>query len=67
LALATVNTLLVALLIPVALAVNCLSVPAESMRRSLKLMTPLPALVPMSCVVVPSSGPVPALSATITG
>ena len=64
---ATVKMLLTPLLKPLALAVSCLSVPAESMRKSVKLTTPLPALVPISSVVMPSSGPVPALSATVTG
>ena len=67
LALATVKVLLAALVRPLALAVNCLFVPAESTRKSLKLTMPLPAVVPMSSVVVPSSGPVPALSVTVAG
>ena len=62
----TAKALLRALLKPLALAVNCLFVPVESIRKSVKLMRPLPALVPMSSVAVPSKGPVPELSATPT-
>jgi hypothetical protein len=64
--LATLKTLLVALLKPLALAVNCLFVPAESMRKSVKATIPLPAPMPMFIVVVPSNGPVPELSARVT-
>ena len=64
-ALFTVNTLLTALLRPLALAVNCLLVPAASIRRSLKLAVPLPAPVPMSMLVVPWSGPVPPVRLTV--
>jgi len=61
-----VNTLLIALLKPLALAVNCLFVPAESISKLLNVIKPLPAFVPISCVVVPSSGPVPPVSVTVT-
>ena len=52
---------------PEALAVSCLLVPAESIRKSLNTAVPLPAAVPRSRVVVPWSGPVPVLKLTITG
>src|ERR1044071_832293 len=64
---ATVKTLLKALLKPEALAVSCLLVPAASTRRSVKEAEPLPAAVPMSKVVVPCSGPVPEVKASVTG
>ena len=61
------NTLLTALLKPLALAVNCLFVPAESMRRSVKRDDAVAgAGADVSSVVVPSSGPVPAVSVTVT-
>ena len=64
----TLKTLLTALLKlpPAGLAVNCLFVPAESTSKSVKATIPLPALVPISCVVVPSNGPVPALRVRVT-
>jgi len=54
-----VKAVLTALVKPVAVAVNCLLVPAESISRLVKLATALPAAVPMSRLVVPSRGPVP--------
>src|SRR5262245_2992515 len=44
----TVNELLIPSLRPLALAVNCLLLPAESISRLLKAAVPLPAPVPMS-------------------
>ena len=66
LALTTVKMLERALVRPAALASNCLLVPAESTRKSVKLIRPLPALVPMSRLVVPNRGPVPEARATVT-
>src|SRR5688572_7860372 len=62
----TVNTLLRPLVNPLALAVNCLLLPVESISRLVKVATPLPAAVPRSRLVVPSNGPVPALSVKVT-
>src|SRR5262245_39153959 len=62
----TLNVLLRALLRPLALALSCLLVPAASMRRSLKATTPLPALLPISRLVVPCNGPVPLLRLRVT-
>ena len=62
----TVNTLLTPLVNPLALAVNCLFVPTESISRLVKVATPLPAAVPKSRLVVPSNGPVPAVSVKVT-
>src|SRR5260370_4863961 len=62
----TVNTLLRALVNPLALAVSCLLVPAESISKLVNVATPLPAANPRSRLVVPSSGPVPAESAKVT-
>ena len=53
---------LVALLNPLALALNCLYVPAASISKSVKVTVPFPADVPMSRLVVPWSGPDPAAS-----
>ena len=61
-----VKTLLTALVKPVALAVNCLLFPAESISRSVKVATELPAAVPMSKFVVPNRGPVPVVSVSVT-
>ena len=44
----TIKVLLTVLVDPLALAVNCLLVPAESISKSVKLTMPLPAAVPMS-------------------
>src|ERR1044071_399605 len=54
------------LLIPLALAVSCLFAPTASISRSVNATTPLPALAPISRVVLPESGPLPALSVTAT-
>ena len=62
----TLKTLLAALVNPLALAVSCLFVPAKSISKLVKLPTPFPAAVPTSTLVVPSSGPVPAVSARLT-
>src|SRR6266567_4724916 len=62
----TVNTLLRALVNPLALAVSCLLVPAESISKLVNVATPLPAANPRSRLVEPSSGPVPAESAKVT-
>src|ERR1043166_391299 len=48
-----------ALVSPLTLAVNCLLVPTVSRARLVNVATPLPAAVPMSRVVVPSSEPAP--------
>ena len=55
------------LLNPLALAVNCLPLPAVSIRKLLNVAIPLPAPVPRSRLVVPCNGPVPLvkLSATV--
>src|SRR6266699_3349482 len=55
----TLKKLLRPLVKPLAVALNCLLVPAESISKSLQLTTPLPAPVPMSRFVVPKSGPAP--------
>ena len=52
------NALLTPLVKPLALAVSCL-LPTESMRRFVNETVPLPALVPMSRLVVPSIEPDP--------
>src|SRR6266704_4499329 len=62
----TLKKLLSALVKPLAVALNCLLVPAESISKSLQLTTPLPAPVPMSRFVVPKSGPVPLARAKVT-
>lgn len=62
----TVNTELAALLRPLALAANCLFAPAASIRRFVNDTVPLPAPLPMSRLVVPWSGPVPAAKLTVT-
>ena len=49
----TLKTVLTPLLQPLAVAVNCLLVPAESISRSSQLATPFPAAVPRSRLVVP--------------
>ena len=64
-ALVTLNTLLTALLKPLALAVNCLLVPAEPTCKLVKLTRPLPALVPMS-MIPPRKGPEPLVSVSVT-
>src|SRR5437588_2417616 len=51
---------------PSALAENCL-LPAESTIRFVKLTNPLPAVAPMSPLVVPSNEPAPAFSQRLTG
>ena len=53
----TVKAVLTALVKPDALAVSRLPVPAESIRKSVKLTVPLPAPLPMSSIVVPCNGP----------
>src|SRR6266567_3743597 len=63
---ATLKKLPSALVNPLAVALNCLLVPAESISKSLQLTTPLPAPVPMSRLVVPKSGPVPLLRVNVT-
>ncbi len=62
----TVNTTLVALRKPLALAVSCLFVPAISISRSVNKTAPLPAPVPMLSVVVPCNGPVPESRLAVT-
>src|SRR2546425_5978537 len=62
----TVKVLLTALVKPLALAVNCLLVPAESISRLVKVATALPAVVPMSKLVVPTRGPVPVVKVRVT-
>ena len=64
--LATVKVLLTPLLKPLALAVNCLLVPAESISRFVNVATALPAAVPMSRLVVPRRGPVPVVRVRVT-
>ena len=61
-----VKTVLRALVKPLALAVNCLLVPAESISRLVNVATALPAAVPMSRLVVPSRDPVPVVRASVT-
>ena len=56
---------LIALARPLAVAVNCL-LPAKLIRKSVKLAVPLPAPVPRSRFVVPSSAPKPELKASET-
>src|SRR6266571_3257842 len=63
---ATLKKLLSALVNPLAVALNCLFVPAESISKSVQLTTPLPAPVPMSRFVLPKSGPVPLLTVKVT-
>ena len=46
---------------------SCLLVPALSISRLLKATWPLPALVPASKLVLPSSGPLPELKLSVTG
>src|SRR5260370_19490317 len=46
---------------PLALAVNCLLVPAVSISMLLNVAVPLPSAVPMSRDVVPCNGPAPRL------
>ncbi len=62
----TLKKLLRPLVKPLAAALNCLLVPAESISKSLQLTTPLPAPVPMSRLVVPKRGPVPLVSVKVT-
>src|SRR5882724_10977499 len=62
----TVKTLLATLPRPLALAVNCLLVPAGSIRKPVNETVPLPAPVPMSNDVVPCMGPVPLLRLNVT-
>ena len=62
----TVKVLLTASLRPLALAVKCLLLPAVSISRLPNVAVPLPALVPISTLVVPSNAPVPPLSRTVT-
>src|SRR6266567_2307194 len=62
----TLNKLLSALVKPLAAALNCLLVPAESISKSVQLTTPLPAPVPMSRLVVPKRGPVPLVTVKVT-
>src|SRR5439155_21596292 len=62
----TVKVVLTALVKPLAVAVNCLLVPAESISRLVNVATALPAAVPMSRLVVPSSGPVPVVRDRVT-
>ena len=64
-ALPTTNELLTALVKLVLVAVSCL-VPVTSIRRLVKVATPLPAFVPMSKEVVPCNGPVPLLNVRVT-
>src|SRR5882724_8916553 len=61
-----VKTPLRALVKAVALAVNCLLFPAESISRSVNVARPLPAAVPMSKLDDPNIGPVPAVSVRVT-
>ena len=61
-----VKAVLTALVKPLAVAVNCLLVPAESISRLVKVATALPAAVPMSRLVVASSGPVPVVRVRVT-
>ena len=66
-AIAIGSALLLAMLLrPLALAVNCLPVPAALTCRPEKLTRPLPAAVPISSDVVPRSEPVPALTLRVT-
>ena len=58
----TVKVPLTPALKPVAVAVSCLLVPAESIRKSVKAAVPLP----MSRVAVPVNGPLPELRVTVT-
>ena len=60
----TVKVPLTPALKPVAVAVSCLLVPAESIRKSVKAAAPLP--LPMSRVAVPVSGPLPEPRFTVT-
>src|SRR6266536_832934 len=60
------NALLMTLVKPEADAVNCLFVPASVHSTLLKVATPLPADVPMSKAVVPSSEPEPEVNASAT-
>ena len=62
----TVKVLLAAELMPLAEAVNCLFVPVTSISRLVNTAVPLPAPLPISAVVVPWSGPVPALKLIAT-
>src|SRR5437667_4858444 len=62
----TVKVLLTALVKPLALAVNCLLVPAESISRLVNVATALPAAVPMSRLAVPRRGPVPVIRVRVT-
>src|SRR5206468_3957070 len=62
----TVKTELDALLNPDALACNCLSVPATSIRKSLNDTVPFPTAVPISCAVVPCNSPLPAVNVSVT-
>src|SRR6266566_3338398 len=62
----TLKKLLRPLVKPLAVALNCLLVPAESISKSLQLTTPLPAPVPMSRLVVPKSGPAPLARVKVT-
>ena len=49
----TVKLLLAMLLRPLAMAVNCLLLPAESILKLEKVAVPFPAPVPMSILAVP--------------
>ena len=62
----TLKKLLRPLVKPLAVALNCLLVPAESISKSLQLTTPLPAPVPMSRLVVPKRRPVPLARVKVT-
>src|ERR1043166_1401840 len=62
----TVKVLLAPLLKPLALAVSCLFVPAESISKFVNATVPLPAAVPISKVARPCKGPTPEVSATLT-
>src|SRR5439155_17775526 len=61
-----VKAVLTALVKPLALAVNCLLVPAESISRLVNVATALPAAVPISRLAVPRRGPVPVVRVRVT-
>ena len=63
----TVKTLLTAAVSAlVEVTVNCLLFPATSIRKFVKVTVPLPPAVPIFKLVVPCSGPVPALRVAVT-
>ncbi len=55
-----------ALLKPLAAALSCLLVPVTSISNPLNAAVPLSPVVPMSRLVVPCSGPVPAAKLMVT-